>query len=130
MLTQSHIQTLLCAVNQVRVYHWQTVGFAEHQAYGGLYDALNDGIDAFFEACMGRNVTEPAGQRLPIGSGVPIDLAPYSGKPDAMAYLVTFAAFLRESLPDAWTPADTDLANTRDDLLAAVNKCLYLLTLS
>ena len=39
---------------QFRILHWQTNQYARHQAYGGIYDTLDDLIDAFVEAYMGK----------------------------------------------------------------------------
>ena len=39
---------------QVKILHWQTTSYARHNAYGGIYDSLDDLIDIFTETCMGK----------------------------------------------------------------------------
>ena len=39
------ITKLLTLHNQLKVYHWQTDSYAQHQAFGGTYDALSPLID-------------------------------------------------------------------------------------
>ena len=43
------IQFLLEAANQVRVLHWGTSSYAEHEALGDLYEAINDATDKIAE---------------------------------------------------------------------------------
>ena len=38
---------------QMRILHWQTTSYAEHNAFGGFYDATGDIIDKIVEAIQG-----------------------------------------------------------------------------
>ena len=40
---------------QLKFLHWQTKSYAKHQAYGNLYGDLDELIDDFVEACMGKH---------------------------------------------------------------------------
>jgi hypothetical protein len=40
--------------NQFRFLHWTTFGDAKHRAYGAFYESLDDLIDTFTEALMGK----------------------------------------------------------------------------
>ena len=53
-MTNEIVKNLLTAQNQMKLFHWQTVSFAQHQAFGGIYDNLSDLIDEFVEVCMGK----------------------------------------------------------------------------
>ena len=48
------ISKLLTLHNQLKVYHWQTDSYAQHQAFGGAYDAFTGYIDQFVEEFMGQ----------------------------------------------------------------------------
>ena len=48
------ISSMLEFQNQVKIFHWQTYGYAEHQSLGSLYDNLSGFIDEFVEVFMGK----------------------------------------------------------------------------
>ena len=108
---------LLEATNQLRVLHWSTFSYSEHVALGDLYDALNDGTDRIAEALMGA----PPRRIQLKGSLELVDYA--KGMP------ASYVAGLGKAL-ESITGLPTDILNTRDDLLGAVHKASYLLTLS
>ena len=108
---------LLEATNQLRVLHWSTFSYSEHVALGDLYDALNDGTDRIAEALMGA----PPRRIQLKGSLELVDYA--KGMP------ASYVAGLGKAL-ESITGLPTDILNTRDDLLGAVHKTSYLLTLS
>ena len=108
---------LLEATNQLRVLHWSTFSYSEHVALGDLYDALNDGTDKIAEALMGAQ-----GKRLQLKGT--LELVDYAeGMP------ASYVAGLGKAL-ESIAGLPTDILNTRDDLLGAVHKASYLLTLS
>ena len=108
---------LLEAANQVRVLHWGTSSYSEHVALGDLYDAISDATDKIAEALMGAQ-----GERLQLGGT--LELVDYVGGMPA-----TYVAGLGKAL-EGIAGLPTDILNTRDDLLGAVHKTSYLLTLS
>lgn len=111
------IQFLLEAANQVRVLHWGTSSYPEHAALGDLYEAISDTTDRIAEAVMGAQ-----GKRLQLKGT--LELVDYAeGMP------ATYVAGIGKAL-ESITGLPTDLLNMRDDLLAAVHKTSYLLTLS
>ena len=111
------IQFLLEAANQIRVLHWGTSSYSEHVALGDLYDAISDATDKIAEALMGAQ-----GKRLQLKGT--LELVDYAeGMP------ASYVAGIGQAL-ESITGLPTDLLNTRDDLLGAVHKASYLLTLS
>ena len=111
------IQFLLEAANQVRVLHWGTSSYSEHVALGDLYDAISDATDKIAEALMGAQ-----GKRLQLKGT--LELVDYAeGMP------ASYVAGIGQAL-ESITGLPTDILNTRDDLLGAVHKTVYLLTLS
>ena len=108
---------LLEAASQVRVLHWGTSSYAEHEALGDLYDTINDATDKIAEALMGAQ-----GKRLQLKGT--LELVDYAeGMPS------NYVAGIGQAL-ESITGLPTDILNTRDDLLGAVHKTSYLLTLS
>jgi len=117
-----YIKNLLTLLNQLKIYHWQTTSYAQHQAFGGAYEALDGLIDRFIEAYMGRYdriyTTE--------GGSVNINLFDLEALEPA-AFLKNVRRYLEElEVPSS---SDTDLLNLRDEMLAEVDKLSYLLTL-
>ena len=108
---------LLEAADQIRVLHWGTTSYPEHVALGDLYDSISDSTDRIAEALMGAQ-----GERLQLKGT--LELVDYAeGMP------ATYVAGIGKAL-ESITGLPTDLLNMRDDLLAAVHKTSYLLTLS
>ena len=111
------IQFLLEAANQVRVLHWGTSSYSEHVALGDLYEAISGATDKIAEALMGAQ-----GKRLQLKGT--LELVDYAeGMP------ASYVAGIGKAL-ESITGLPTDILNTRDDLLGAVHKTSYLLTLS
>ena len=108
---------LLEAASQIRVLHWGTLSYSEHVALGDLYDAISDATDKIAEALMGAQ-----GKRLQLKGT--LELVDYAeGMP------ASYVAGIGQAL-ESITGLPTDILNTRDDLLGAVHKTSYLLTLS
>ena len=108
---------------QFRMLHWGTKHYARHKAYGRIYDNLEDLIDNFVETYMGKYGTVKVGGQ---GSIVlkdidQIDIPTFLN--DATQFLLGFTNTL-DSI------ADTDLLNIRDEILGAMNRLKYLLTLN
>ena len=111
------IQFLLEAASQIRVLHWGTLSYSEHVALGDLYEAISDATDKIAEALMGAQ-----GKRLQLKGA--LELVDYvEGMP------ASYVAGLGKAL-ESIAGLPTDILNTRDDLLGAVHKASYLLTLS
>lgn len=107
---------------QLRFLHWQTKSYARHQAYGELYNKLNELIDNFVEICIGKH------GRPSYDGGYTIE-----GKDISE---LSMNEFLNDSidffieLSEIYDPKkDTDLLNLRDEMLSEFNKLKYLLTL-
>ena len=107
---------------QFRVLHWQTKSYAKHKAYGKLYEDLNELIDDFVEACMGKH-GRPSYQGGYTIQGRDISEISVQNFVDGVCI------FLIE-LTGVFDPQiDSDLLNLRDEMLHGFNKLKYLLTL-
>lgn len=107
---------------QLRHLHWQTKSYAKHQAYGKVYEDMDDLIDEFAEVCMGKH-----GRPSFVG-GYTIEGKDIS-EISVQEFVDETCDFLI-SLTEIYNPKeDSDLLNLRDEILALFNKLKYLLTL-
>ena len=102
-----------------KLYHLNTTSFARHKASDAFDDSLQGHIDRFAETYIGRYNVKP------IVSSIKIDQDFISD--DGIARLYIQVRTYLENLNRMFT--DPDLLTIRDDLLADVNKSLYLFQL-
>jgi len=117
------VTTLLTLQNQLKIHHWQTKSYAEHQALGGAYDEFSDLIDEFIEVFMGKY------GRIESKNGFKIELSNYNDI-SPTDFVDKYVDYLVNELPKSLEKTDTDLLNIRDEMLGQLNKLKYLLTLS
>jgi DNA-binding ferritin-like protein len=107
---------------QLHNLHWGTKSYAEHQALGGLYDAVFDFKDDIIEKIMGYS-----GTRAKIGNvGQLKDYSP-GASTQVVAELITFAKQLQNYGASNNMP---DIENVAQALSGTAAKTKYLLTLS
>jgi len=117
------VTNLLTLHNQLKIHHWQTKSYAEHQALGGAYDEFSELIDEFVEVFMGKY------GRIESKDGFKIELSNYKDI-SASDFVDKYIDYLINELPKSLEETDTDLFNIRDEMLAQLHKLKYLLTLS
>lgn len=107
---------------QFKFMHWQTTGDAKHRAYGDIYDTLGDLIDNFVESMMGKYGRPEFEPEFTLMFQ---DLSSLSLQ-NFIDGITEFLVSITELLDPKY---DTDLLNLRDEMLGAINKLKYLLTL-
>jgi len=117
------ITTLLTLQSQLRVLHWQTKSYAEHQALGGLYESLDGQIDEFVETFSGRYGV-PAAK-----DSYKLTLVNYKDNAGVVEILDQAISYMTKEVPALLKSEDTDLLNIRDEMVGAINKTKYLLRL-
>ncbi len=117
------ITKFLTLHNQLKVYHWQTDSYAQHQAFGGAYDEFTGLIDQFVEEFMGQY------SRIMNKDGFKTESSNITDK-DPEKFIEEYITFLVTELPKGLKPADTNLLNIRDEMLGELQKLKYLLTLN
>jgi len=105
-----------------KVHHWMNTKFARHKATDALNDSVLESSDKFIEVYFGRY-----GRPKTIKDTVEYK---HTTEQEYEKYLTDFVIFLEKELPKMLKQTDTDLLNIRDELLAEINKTLYLFTLS
>jgi DNA-binding ferritin-like protein len=107
---------------QLRICHWQTKGLGRHQAFGGLYEELDELIDTFVESAMGkygRFKLEEDSKTIQLNNLSDLDIKS----------MITTVREALVQMSDSLDETDTDLLNIRDEMLGELNKTAYLLTL-
>jgi len=125
-LKKMHHKSVIKIMNfqqQMRILHWQTTSFARHNAYGGIYDTIDDLLDKFAEVCMGKY------GRIELNDEISELKLKNMKDLSINSYLNEFCDFLIELTGEFDDEKDTDVLNIRDEVLAEVNKLKYLLTL-
>lgn len=117
------ILNLIKLQNQLRINHWQTESFAQHEAFGKAYGALGDLLDSLVEAHQGKY------GRISYPSPTSIELTNMSDL-DINSILVEVTDYLSSEFNNEVDPQkDTDCLNIRDAILQELNQLKYLLTL-
>ena len=122
MNLSSNVNFFLGLQMQLKVNHWQTKGYARHNAFGSTYDELQDLVDRYVEEAMGKY-----GRFILDDETKTIELVNLS-EIDFKGFINT----LREALlqfTSQLDQTDTNLLNIRDEILGLINKLGYLLTL-
>jgi hypothetical protein len=107
--------------DQVKLYHWQTRSFAEHEATDDLIGTLDTNIDKFVESYMGRYGRPHVRKTLPVKNLTVSGIRNFISKS---------TQWLSTSLPRKVKKTDSDLLNIRDEILSDLNQVKYLFTLS
>jgi hypothetical protein len=112
------VTIMLTLRNQIKVYHWQTSSFAEHEALGDFYEGFNDLMDKFIESyqgCYGR-----------IMMGCDMEVKPYTL--DApVTFLEAFKLYISTEAR-MLVMGNPALTNILDEINGLVDQTIYRLT--
>ena len=106
---------------QVKLYHWKTSSFARHKGTDKFLEKFDKLIDEFVEVLSGSR-----GEK--VTDNFSIKFKTLTDK-TAENYLKTFRDWVSEKLPTFLHEHETDLLNLKDEILANVNRLLYLFSL-
>lgn len=123
--------TFLNFVNTIKLYHWRTLSYAEHKATDELFGNLQTNIDKFIEVFLGhiRAGAGATAPRITVPSVFHITANNFESSQKLHAEVEKFRAFLINIDRYIGTAAsNSDLNNIRDEILADVNKFMYLMT--
>ena len=116
------VNLLLGIHTQLKVFHWQTKGYARHNAFAQTRDELEGLMDSFVEEAMGKY-----GRFVLDDETKTFELINMSEmKPADMAETICQALI---QFTEELDPVDTNLLNIRDEMLGLFQKLKYLLTL-
>jgi hypothetical protein len=120
-MSDTVIKTFFHMNLNIKLYHWQTQKYARHIASDALLTLLLVNIDRFVETYSGR-YERPDFKQVDFE----VKVSEFNDK-TIVSLLNYYVKFLKTELPKHLQ--DTDLLNIRDDMLADINKTLYLFTL-
>lgn len=118
------IKTFFEILHTIKLYHWKTKSYAQHQATDELHEKLSQQTDRFIEVLMGKTLS-----RINMVENK-MRLYDFDNKVDFKHKLFEFRQFLIDLSQIFPKKKDTDLMTVRDDMLESVNQFLYLFTLS
>ena len=107
----------------IKLYHWETTNYARHIASDNLYSSLNELIDQFIEVYMGRY------RRPEFKTTFNIQVKQFNDD-NIVDAINEYIQYLKYDMPSYLKESDTDLLNIRDEIVADLNKILYLFTLN
>ena len=122
MNLNTKVNLLLGIHAQLKIFQWQTKGYARHNSFTQTRDELEDLMDSFIEEAMGKYGRFSLDEETKT-----IELFNLSElKPIEMVETIcqSFIGFTEEL-----DPVDTNLLNIRDEMLGLFQKLKYLLTL-
>jgi hypothetical protein len=114
------VTMFLQMLNTVKLYHWKTTSYAQHKATDELYSSLNSSIDSFVEIMLGKK-----GTRVNLVGTKSIPLHDYKELPGFKDEIEMYKNYL---IGLTLGPKNSDLLNTRDEILGHLNQFTYLLT--
>jgi len=118
------IQTMMLQMQkQYQIFHWQTTSFSQHKSFGKIYESLDESIDTFIETYMGKYGRVISASKFNLEMSNYSDLNFISATDSYIEFLINLTNMLDSN-------RDTDLLNTRDEVLGSLNRLKYLLTLS
>lgn len=121
----SHIvKTFLELLNMVKVYHWNTLSFAQHKATDELYGKLNEHIDSFIEVLLGKT----QGRIDKMEKQMDMYSFHMNEEADFKHKIHEYRRFLIELNGVFPGAEDSDLLNIRDEIVGDLNQFLYLMT--
>ena len=122
MNLNSNVNLFLGIHAQLKIFHWQTKGYARHNAFATIREDLEGLMDDFVEEAMGQY-----GRFVLDDESNTIQLENLSDlKPIEMTNTICEALI---QLTEQLDPKDTNLLNIRDEILGKFQKLKYLLTL-
>lgn len=122
MSTTSEIITALLQFrNQIKMYHWKSPTYSKHKASDDLLQKMEEHIDKFVEVMSGGREERPP-------EVLHLEFRSLNDK-TIIGYLKDFKSWLMVELPGLLYEHETDLMNLKDELLAEVNRGVYLLSM-
>jgi len=124
-MSAANIHFFFTMREQIKLYHWQTHSYSRHKATDEVIENLDKNIDEFVEVYMGKygrpKITTKTSS-VHIGN---------MNEKSAVGFIKKCITMLLGDVVKGLVAArDSDLFNIRDEMLADLNKLLYLFTLA
>ncbi len=115
---------VLMHTSQIKLFHWQTMSYAEHKALDGAFEDLVDLGDQLVETVMGKY-----GRPSLSGNGR-VNLSDYPDSKSCLEQIVAMKECYCEEIRSMLSPEkDSEILNIVDEIIAMFDKTMYLLSL-
>lgn len=114
------VQTLL------KLYHWNTFSYSTHKATGDLYDGLADKIDEYAEVMIGKSNGK---YRIDMSHFNKLVIKDASNNNQLAGIIKSFIVDLNSFHSKLPSDFYSEVQNIKDEIVADLDKFLYLLTL-
>jgi hypothetical protein len=116
------IKQLIEFREQIKLYHWRTTSYARHKATDEFIENFDPKVDEFVEVLMGgrneKNTDDFSVSFITLREEA------------AESHIIGFRDWVNYTLPRHIHNHETDLLNLKDEILALVNRLLYLFRLN
>lgn len=122
------VKTLLEMLNTVKIYHWNTLSYAQHKATDKLYEELNDSIDTFVEILLGKT-DRRIEKMVQMCRHYDFKATSKTEEPNPVEFkqkIHEYRRFLTDLNRVFSSNKDSDLLNVRDEIVGQLNQFLYL----
>jgi len=120
----------LTIINQVKLYHWQTLLHPRHVSTDMLHKKLSELVDNFIEALTGRNIVEFKNPIYRVKLNKPDLQLIYYDDNEGITLLDQIKLYLEKDISLLEViKNNTDLSNIRDEMLGHINNTIYLFSL-
>jgi DNA-binding ferritin-like protein len=117
------VKSFLEMLNFIKLYHWKTESYSQHQATDELHEKLSENVDKFVEVLLGKDASRVSMVEKHMKMMDVKNTADFiETMHDYRAMLLTIDRYFHKK-------RDSDLLNIRDEMLADVNQFLYLMSL-
>lgn len=116
------IQPFMSLIGQIKLFHWSTMSYAKHKALDDLHAFLSEKVDLFVESYIGRAKKQPL-KIFTVETKATTDTKKIENYLEAERDKL--AAMAKSKFADC-----PDLQNILDEMVAEINKALYLCRLS
>jgi hypothetical protein len=118
------IKKFMTMLNMVKLFHWKTLSYPAHKATDKLHEKLNEHIDRYVEVMMGsRN------SKLNMKDFKNMKLENLENKKELEKYINKTKKEMLEYHKELNENIDVGLMAIRDEIIADLNRFLYLLRL-
>ena len=121
------VRSFLEMLNAIKLYHWKTESYSQHQATDELHEKLSELVDQFVEVLLGKEQKSSKKSRITMVEKH-MKMMDSTGENDFIEKIHHYRTTLIDMNKILNKKTDSDLLNIRDEMLANINQFLYLLS--
>ena len=122
--------TFMTILNQLKLYHWQTISYSRHKATDELYGNLSGLVDKFIETLHGRISYDTPNYRIMLSDNNSTIFLKNIKDVKGVDLLKNIKNYLEGNELKKIIDNNTELQNIRDEMLGAINQTNYLFSLN